>query len=930
MAPTFSPQAFVAKWRGNTRKERSAAQEHFIDLCRLVGHPTPGEAGSANTYDFEAGAGKQKGGSGWADVWKQGYFAWEYKGKHADLDKAYQQLLQYREALQNPPLLVVSDLDRIVIHTNFTNTVKQVTILTLDDLLTPAGQQHLRNVFYAPEAFKARQTTAEVTQDAAKEFARLADLLRRWGEPPDRAAHFLIRLLFCLFAEDIGLLPNGLLTRLIERTHMRPHAFAQQLRHLFAAMSTGGWFGEYEILYFNGGLFDDDVVLELDSEGMDILSRVSRLDWSSIEPSILGTLFERSLDPGKRSQLGAHYTSKDDILLIVEPVLMAPLRRRWAEVKARAETLADRRQGATAAQRTRIDNEIRLLLTGFAHEIASVKVLDPACGSGNFLYVALKQLLDLEKEVITAAGDLQVGLFFPSVSPEQLRGIELNEYAHELTQITVWIGYIQWLRDNGFGEPSVPILKPLDTIVQMDAILAFDEQGRVVEPAWPAVDIIIGNPPFLGGKRLRTELGDENVDHLFALYAKAVPREADLVCYWFERTRAMIEARTVSRAGLLATQGIRGGANRKVLERIKQTGDIFWAQSDRNWILNGATVHVSMIAFDRGEENFRVLDGSPVNEINADLTSSTDVSIAKRLDENRGFSYMGVTPAGPFDVPGDLARQWLAATGNPNGKPNFEVVRPYYNGHDIMKRPRDVWIIDFGPEMSLDDASQYEAPFEYAFRVVRPLREQSRIPNQPWWLFTRSRPAMRAALAPLTRYIATSMVAKHRCFAWIPQYVLPGNLLIVIARDDDYSFGVLHSRPHELWGEATGTQLREAESGKRYTPTTTFETFPFPSVLGQECKNDPRIKAISTTAQELVEKRDRWLNPEGADEVELKKRTLTKLYNERPTWLDLAHKKLDQAVLDAYGWPHDISDDEILARLLALNLERAAQQGTTQ
>jgi hypothetical protein len=441
--PTLSSQEFVAKWRHATLKERSAAQEHFIDLCRLVGHPTPAELDpTGSTFAFEAGVAKGHGGSGWADVWKRGYFGWEYKGKHANLETAYQQLLQYREALENPPLLVVCDLDRIVIHTNFTNTVKQVYDLALDELLTPAGLQRLRTVFFEPEAFRAAQTTEHVTEAAAKEFARLAEQLRKWGEDPHRAAHFLIRLLFCLYAEDTNLLPSGLFTRLLASTRRRPAAFTAQLRQLFSAMATGGYFGVDEIAYFDGRLFEDDTVLELDSDGLDTLARVSQLDWASIEPSVFGTLFERSLDPAKRSQLGAHYTSRDDILLIVEPVLMAPLRRRWETIQQQAQALATRRDAAMGGQRTRLDNELRTLLVGFAGELSEVRVLDPACGSGNFLYVALKQLLDLEKEVITTAGDLGIGTFFPSVSPEQLRGIELNDYAHELAQVTVWIGYM--------------------------------------------------------------------------------------------------------------------------------------------------------------------------------------------------------------------------------------------------------------------------------------------------------------------------------------------------------------------------------------------------------------------------------------------------------------------------------------------------------
>jgi len=582
MPPTLTPQAFVAKWRQATVKERSGYQEHFIDLCRLIGHPTPIEDDPSGTrYAFEAGADKQQGGQGWADVWKRGAFAWEYKGPHANLDKAYQQILQYRESLQNPPLLVVSDMAQIVIHTNFTNTVKRVVTLGLDDLLAPNGLQQLRDLFTNPEAFKAAQTTEQVTRQAAAEFAALAEQLRKYGEAPQRIAHFLIRLLFCLFAEDIGLLPNGLFSKLIAATRARAPLFVEQLRQLFAAMGDGGFFAMEDIPQFNGRLFDDAAVLPLDSEGMDILLRASGLDWSSIEPSILGTLFERSLDPSKRAQLGAHYTSRDDILLIVEPVLMAPLRRRWVEVAAQAHALAARRDAATGSAATRLQNELRSLLTGFASEIAGTTVLDPACGSANFLYVALKQLLDLEKAVITLAQDLNVGSFFPSVSPEQLRGIEVNEYAHELAQVTVWIGYIQWLRDNGFGAPSQPILKPLDTIKRMDAILAFDGQGKPVEPEWPQADVIVGNPPFLGDKKMRAELGAEYVQTVRRLYEGRIAGGADLVTYWFERARALIEQGEVKRAGLLATNSIRYGANRNVLERIKTSGDIFMAWSDQ-------------------------------------------------------------------------------------------------------------------------------------------------------------------------------------------------------------------------------------------------------------------------------------------------------------------------------------------------------------
>ncbi|MCG3206891.1 MAG: hypothetical protein FOGNACKC_00490 [Anaerolineae bacterium] len=924
----MNPQEFVAKWQKVSLKEKSAAQEHFLDLCQMLDHPTPAsDDPGGQSFMFEAGASKTKGGSGFADVWKKGCFAWEYKGKHANLDKAYQQLLQYREALENPPLLVVSDIDTIVIHTNFTNTIKRVYTLAYDDLLTPTGLKTLKAVFTDPYSLKAPKSAEQATEEAAKEFSKIAELLRKYGEDSRQIAHFLIRLLFCLFAEDIDLLPKATFTRLVNQTRTKPGAFAAQLRVLFKAMATGGYFGSEEIRHFDGGLFDDDTVLSLDSDSMAILAHVAGLDWSSIEPSVLGTLFERSLDPGKRSQLGAHYTSKEDILLIVEPVLMAPLRRRWAAVKAEAEAKAAARDSApTPRTRDNRHKELQDILRNFADDIAAVKVLDPACGSGNFLYVALKQLLDLQKEVSTFAGQVAAQPFFPSVDPAQLYGIELNPYAQELAQATVWIGYIQWLNDNGYGLPSEPILKPLHNIVQMDAILAYDDSGRPVEPAWPAADVVIGNPPFLGDKKMRSEMGDKYVDDLRGLYE--IPGQSDLVCYWFEKSRELILNNKLQRAGLLATQGIRGGANRVVLERIKQTGDIFWAQSDRNWVLDGATVHVSMVGFDAGNEAEKYLNNKRVEKINADLSSQANLVTAKCLIENQGLSFIGTQKNGPFDLTFQQAHQMLTESGNPNGRPNSDVIKPWINALDITSRPRNMWIIDFGVDMPLEAAAQYEKPFEYVRLNVKPKRNKVREKNyrEKWWLFQRSRPAMRAAISNLSHYIATPMVSKHRIFAKVSVNVIPENLLVVIAREDDYFFGVLHSKLHELWSRAQGTQLREAESGQRYTPTTTFETFPFPWPPGAEPTESPLVQAIAAAAKELVNKRDNWLNPPGASETELKQRTLTNLYNRRPTWLQLAHHKLDEAVFAAYGWPPSLTDDEILERLLALNLERAAKQ----
>jgi type II restriction/modification system DNA methylase subunit YeeA len=441
-----------------------------------------------------------------------------------------------------------------------------------------------------------------------------------------------------------------------------------------------------------------------------------------------------------------------------------------------------------------------------------------------------------------------------------------------------------------------------------------------------AVDVIIGNPPFLGDKKMRAELGHKYVEDLRKLYGDRIPGQSDLVCYWFEKARAMIEKGDVKRAGLLATQGIRGGANRKVLARIKERGDIFFAHSDREWILDGATVHVSMIGFDDGSEKERSLDSEEVALINIDLSSHANIATeAKLLLENEGICYLGIMKAGPFDIDVEVANRMLTAPINTNGRPNSDVIKRRLGGQDIVQATRDAWIIDFN-NMPLEQAAMYELPFEYVRKHVKPLRDANRDNSlrTKWWLHGRSRPELRSALLGKKRSIATPEVSKYRVFIWMDTSVIPDHQVRAFARDDDYFFGILHSKIHELWARATGTQLREAESGFRYTPSSTFETFPFPWAPGQEPKDNPRVQAISQAAKELVEQRDRWLNAEGLSDADKKKRTLTNLYNARPTWLDLAHNRLDKAVFVAYGWNSDLSDEEILEKLLALNLERSS------
>jgi len=658
-------------------------------------------------------------------------------------------------------------------------------------------------------------------------------------------------------------------------------------------------------------------------------------------------LCERGLDPDKRSQLGAHYTDRDKIMMLVEPVIIRPLQAQWETIKAQIAEQTEKVQKAKAAStKTRAWKAAEALHNRFLERLKQVRVLDPACGSGNFLYLAILALKDFEHKVNLDAEVLGLGRQFPSIGPECVKGIEINPYAAELARVTVWIGEIQWMRRNGFDVERKPILRPLDTIECRDAVLNPDGG----EAVWPEAEFIVGNPPFLGGKLMRSGLGDHEVERLFDRYLGRVPPEADLVIYWFEKARAQVKSGQTKRVGLVATNSIRGGANRRVLDRIVSESGIFEAWSDEPWVIDGASVRVSLICFGTTDDA-PWLDGRPASHINADLTAGDlDLTTARCLDKNRGISFMGDTKGGAFDVPGELARAWLQLPTNPNSRTNAEVLRPWRNGQDITRRSADKWVIDFGWEMSEQEASLFEAPFEYVKARVYPERSKNRRDSyrMRWWRHVEPRPALMGKLAPLERYIVTPRVAKHRVFVWLDRAVAPDCQLIAITRDDDTTFGILHSRFHEQWALRLCTWLGVGND-PRYTPSTTFETFPFPEGLtpnipASEYANDPGAQKIATSAKRLNELRNNWLNPpalvmrmpevvegypdrilprdETAAQV-LKTRTLTNLYNERPTWLENAHRNLDEAVADAYGWKADISEDEMLTKLLALNLERA-------
>jgi type II restriction/modification system DNA methylase subunit YeeA len=952
---SMTPNQFIRKWSASTLTERAASQSHFNDICHLLGEPSPIEADpEGKWYTFEKGARKTGGGDGWADVWKHRYFAWEYKGKHHDLKAAFAQLQRYAIALENPPILVVSDMDLIEIHTNYTNTVEEITILQLADLQNEEKRKILKCVFSDPEQLRPGTTREKLTEEAATSFALIAQHLHARGHEAQKVAHFINKLVFCMFAEDIGILPPRLLKNLLEKAASRPDRFPGMARSLFVAMRAGGNYGSEFIDWFNGGLFDDEEVLPLDSADLKEALAASALDWSAIEPSIFGTLFERGLDPNQRSQLGAHYTDLRSIMKIVTPVVIAPLTAKWKTVKGEIRSILERSKKARNQQTSnRLYRAAKKMYQNFKAELVQFRVLDAACGSGNFLYLALLGLKDLELQVMQEGeADLDMEQWFPMIDPQNVLGIDINPYAAELARLTIWIGQIQWMLRRGFNVSSNPVLKNLDQIACRDALLNPDGS----ETEWPHADCIVGNPPFLGDKKMISELGANYVAALRAAYAASGPLGADLVAYWFNKSWRHIESGKTLRAGLVATNSIRGGQNRKVLDAIAAGGCIFNAWSDQEWILEGAAVRVSLVCFSRRNEvaaSAIQLDDCPVRKIYANLSpmldeKSIDLTTAVRLDVNREVSFQGVTKAGSLDIDGATARAWLKLPRNPNGRPNSDVLKPYFNAESLVNRPSDTWIIDFGCELDEAEATFYEAPFQYAQSNVRAERSKNRRGSyrKYWWRFAEARPGMRRGLHGLHRYIATPLVSKYRIFAWLPASVSPANLIVVIARDDDTTFGILHSRFHEAWSLRMGTSL---EDRPRYTPSSTFETFPFPNGLSPDIpatafESDTRAIAIAEAARNLNSLRESWLNPpelvKCAPEVVmgfpervfpanesaaafLKTRTLTSLYNQKPAWLVNAHRKLDEAVASAYGWSNDISEADALAALLERNHEHS-------
>ncbi|WP_310463414.1 DNA methyltransferase [Sphaerotilus sp.] len=804
----MAPREFITKWSagGPSYKltERAGAQLHFSELCRLLGVEEPGDA---ERYCFERGLTKTGAArQGYADVWLRGHFAWEYKAPGKDLGAALQQLMVYALPLESPPLLVVSDRLRIEVHTHFTGTPSECHVFRLEDLASDEMRVKLKALWQAPERFRPQRTSRDITETAAQTFAGTADRLRKAGVPPAKVSHFLTQCLFCFFSEDVGLLPSRLFERLVG-VRIAPDRLRVQLQALLTTMRDGGQFGVDDIPWFNGGLFKTVEVPPLTTEDVLALQAASSLDWSAIDPSIFGTLFERGLDPTKRSQLGAHYTDPATIQRLIDPVVRRPLLAEWAGQRERiAAAMARSKKLGDKAYR-----DAQAVFVGFLERLRTYRALDPACGSGNFLYLTLKAIKDIEHQVNLDAEAEGLQRQHDVTGPHNVLGIEINEYAAELARVTVWIGELQWRIQHGYGFNTNPVLNSLNHIECRDALMNTDG----TETVWPVAEAIVGNPPFVGDKKMRAELGGAYTERLRALYAGRVPGGADLVCYWFEKARAMVAAGSLQRAGFVSTNSVRGGKNREVLDQICETTRIFEAWADEPWVNNGAAVRVSLTAFGHATSE-SCLNGIAVTGIGPELSPIADgmsLSSAQVLSENAATAFQGPTKGGEFDVPGETARQWLREPCVEGS--NAAVLRPWLNGLAVVRRSPDMWIIDFG-DLNEDGASMHDGPFGWVLQRVKPERDTNAEPatKKNYWRFKRSGADGKQAVRQLPRFIATPEVSKHRVFVWLHSSYSPDKNLVIVARPDDTTFGVLSSRVHEAWSLQQGTSL---EDRPRYT-----------------------------------------------------------------------------------------------------------------
>jgi len=1046
---TSNKDGFIDRWQQSSASERANYAIFLSELCDFLDlpRPDPSQADeSLNTYVIDkAVVHLELDGStttNFIDLYKRNCFVLEAKQGSNPVQEALFELAppdatkkmkrgtavrgtrgwdtamlaargqaeRYAKALPAsegwPPFLIVVDVGHsIELFADFSLTGKAYLPfpgprdfrILLGDLVKTEIRERLRAVWLEPHSLDPARERAKVTREVAGKLAILARNLEL-KYTPKQVAEFLTRCIFTSFAEDVGLLPDRAWFELLKSCRDDIETFSPLVESLWKSMNEGGFSPilRKDVLQFNGGLFESTKALPLSSDQLRLLIEAADSRWRDVEPAIFGTLLERALDSAERHALGAHYTPRAYVERLVLPTIVEPLRDDWRNTQAViTELLAAGKQDAAIEAANQ-----------FHRQLCNTKVLDPACGSGNFLYVALEHMKRLEGEVLEtlhALGQSQeilehTGL---TVDPHQLLGIEVNPRAAVIADLVLWIGYLQWhFRTRGDVQPPIPVIRNFHNVREADALItwtnrkqAVDEDGepitvwdRVTEKLhpttgemvpdeaaqiqvyeyegvkkakWPEANFVVGNPPFIGGKDIRAWHGDGYAEAIRGAYSE-VPESADFVMYWWQKAAELARSSKLRRFGFVTTNSITQVFDRRVvaqnLNASKDPLSLVFAIPDHPWLkalpaeehaaTRHAAVRIAMTVGERGEhqghlytvtsegdagsEGTAVELSERIGRIFADLRIGIDVSGAVSLRSNEDLSCRGVSLHGSgFIVTPEVATS--LGLGRIAGLEQH--IRRYLNGRDLTGKSRNVMVIDlFG--LKIEEVSKrFPEVYQWVNDRVKPERDQNRRAtySQHWWVFGEPRSAFRPALKGLSRYISTVETAKHRVFVFLDGNVLPDNMLVNIATQDAFHLGVLSSRVHCSWALAAGGTL---EDRPRYNKTRCFDTFPFPTC------SDAQKNAIRDVAERLDahRKRQQELHPE---------LTITEMYNvleklragevlteeDRGIYdsalvgvLRELHDELDIAVFAAYGWPSNLTDEEILGNVVSLNTQRSTEE----
>lgn len=1035
-------EQFIERWQGVTGTERANYQLFLGELCALLELETPDPATDDtrdNAYVFERRVTiPQPDGSerrGYIDLYRRGAFVCEAKQTGLTLDtqgwdkamtRAYYQADEYARALPakegRPPFIIVTDVGRdLALYSDFSRSGANYIPfpdarshrIRIEDLRDEEVRERLRLVWTDPDALDPTRQSARVTRDIADRLAKLAKTLESAQHAPEAVSGFLMRCLFTMFAEDVGLLPKRAFQNMLVDIQQSPEHFAPMMESLWQTMDKGGFHPvlRADLLRFNGGLFQDASALPLDRDQIELLIQAANADWRYVEPSIFGTLLERALSPTERHKLGAHYTPRSYVERLVVPTVIEPLRDQWRDVQTAAQMLDQ--QG----KRDKAIAEIK----AFHHHLCDVRVLDPACGSGNFLYVALEHLKRLEGEILNLLHELgqSQGLLEiegVTVDPHQFLGIEINPRAAGIAEIVLWIGYLQWhFRTHGNVNPPEPVLRNFHNIENRDALIDFDGtepmladdgqpltiwDGRTTKPSpvtgepipdesartlvmrylnprkasWPDATYIIGNPPFIGAKRMRFLLGDGYVDALQEAWDE-VPQSADFVMRWWHKAALLAREESISQFGFITTNSIgQSYVRRAVVPHLnaKNPLSIVYAVPDHPWVesSDGAAVRISMTV-GRGGHHLGVLsvmnedDGDDLSEagligekystlgvIKSDLSVGADVVGASSLQSNLGVCSVGMKTIGSgFQVSKTQAEE--LGLGKIEGIEKH--IKPYISGRDFTAKRRGVFLIDTFELEKEQVQRRFPEIYQHLVTTVKPERDHSRnrVFKEKWWVIGHPRQEFRRFSEGLDQYLVTVETMKHRVFGSMPAGTAPDSTLVTFGLSDWCSLGVLSSRLHVAWALAAGGTL---EDRPRYNKTRCFETFPFADIDGKQRQRIAQLAeqidnhrkrqqavhdGLTITGMYNVLEKLRRCEPLSRNDRQIHEHGLISVLRD-------LHDDLDRAVLEAYGWSDLVerlvgkpgattpwpgrpqeqveAEEELLARLVDLNAQRAAEE----